>query len=593
VRLLLATVEVTLQVLASWTLAYHLTLLLHLPAGLTPVPFLILSITALLSSRRGRGRLLRGATARARPLIGLGLCSLAAGALTLFTSRPDNDDLSFFHRALAQLGHLDQPFQLGDTMHNLPGLPPLSPLHVTTSYEPGVALAAAALGGDPLWAYQNASAFVAAALLPVVYFLLYRHFRLSTGVAVAAAWAALGFLLLEGNLHRSFGNVALVRLWQGKTILWTLFLPLTLLAALRFLQRPSIRRFSMVAMAGICAAGLSNSGVFLVPALLFCVSLAYVVAFGLARARLVRAIVLNVAGFYCVGLAVAVASGIIPRPMDETVWTAAWPASWRENLGLVLGDSSLLRDALILVALPLAMLRRPLGRLPALLTLALCLTFANQLLGPWWMEVLKPGSYWRLAYLFPLPLCAGLMAVPASAALGARRVGVVRAAVAAAAALAMFAAYRAPVLSETAGTTFKAAGEYKFRAAELQFARRVATRVAARNVLASENMVAVLALLDPSARLEAGRSQETLHLFRNAGMAAEGERRVAAQRLVTTGVRSPDGDAALLRSLHGGVDAIILEPAAVPAVLELLGRGSARWQEVERDPHYVLLLRQT
>ena len=222
-------------------------------------------------------------------------------------------------------------------MHNLPGLPPLSLVHVMTSYEPLMALTAHWLGADPLSAYQNVGALVAGALLPIVYVLLYRQFRLSKAITIAATFVALIFLVLDGNEHRSFGNVALVRLWQGKTILWTLFLPLTLLIAYRFLAQSSSRRFCLVAMVAICGVGLSNSGIFLAPVLIFSVSVAYLLSYGISRKHMQRAVLLNVASFYCIAIAVAVQVGIIPQPTNTIEWWIGWTWVWWENLNLVIG----------------------------------------------------------------------------------------------------------------------------------------------------------------------------------------------------------------------------------------------------------------
>ncbi|MBI4859172.1 MAG: hypothetical protein HY815_02710, partial [Candidatus Riflebacteria bacterium] len=76
---------------------------------------------------------------RARLVAGLTL-ALASAGVALCTCRPDPDDLSYLHRAIAQTVRLEQPFSLGDTAHDVSGLPALSVLHVTTSFEPLPAL---------------------------------------------------------------------------------------------------------------------------------------------------------------------------------------------------------------------------------------------------------------------------------------------------------------------------------------------------------------------------------------------------------------------------------------------------------------------
>lgn len=85
------------------------------------------------------------------------------------------------------------------------------------------------------------------------------------------AWAislALLFLLLDGT--RSYatpGNLFVTRLWQGKVILLCVVVPLALVHALRYVERPSRRRLVRLAVTGTAAVGCSTTAMFLVPVL--------------------------------------------------------------------------------------------------------------------------------------------------------------------------------------------------------------------------------------------------------------------------------------------------------------------------------------
>ncbi len=593
--LLLLIVEAALQVLASWTLAYHLCLLARLPAELIVAPFaaFVLPLFALSARRWSRAiSRLRSPTARrnrnARFLLATFALCLVTSGFTLFTSKPDRDDFSFFHRALVQLSRPDAPFTLEDTGHNRGGLPALSLPHAMTSYEHGVAMSASLLGADPLWAYQNAGAFVAAFLLPLVYLLLYRELGLRKTAALTSTGVALLFLILDGNQHQSFGNFGLVRCWQGKVILVMLGVPATLLFAHRFLRRPSLQHFGGVALAGIAAVGLSGSGIFMSPILVAGASAAYLFGYGPSRSRLRRAVLLNLASFYCAGIAVAFFLGFLPQPADTSVWEAFGTTDWRANLDLVIGGTpALLRDLLILVALPWVALKPVSSRFLIGLSLALCLMFANPLMGPFWIGQLHTTAYWRLAYLLPLPLCAGL-AVSALPSRGrTRRQALLGAGAVATVALATGIAYKSSVLS---GTALKPAGEYRFEPVPLAFSRSALAFLRGRNVLAPPELVVVLGLLDPGMRFESGRPRHTRHVFRNAGERAEGERRVAAQQRVTLGEPSPRLDAAFRSSLRNGVDAVVFESMSHQEVSQLMASEPGRW-EVKRALGYVLIFR--
>jgi hypothetical protein len=603
-KILFIFIEFILQIFSSWTLAYHFSLITHLPAKSIVIPFLVIWLPMiglfwqrwLRMIKNSKGVLLHQKQERWF-LLGAIILALSTGGFTLIISRPDADDFSFFHRALFQLSHTDLPFFLTNTNHNVPNLPPLSLSHVMTSYEPLVAMTASEIGIDPLWAYQNASAFIVGVILPFVYILLYRQFRLRKTFALVATFFSFLFLILDGNLHRSFGNFALVRCWQGKVILVMLLVPLTFLITHRFLCHPSFRNFSLIFMTTICAVGLSSSGVFMIPILVFGISIAYVLGYGFSLIRIRRAVFLNVASFYGIMIALVFILGVTPSPVDSTAWTQGWPLNWWNDLKLVIGDStSLICDLLILLVLPIATLKHPLSRFPVLLTIALSLIFANPIWGPFWLEKIQPAAYWRLIYLFPLPWCVGLLANIAIQR-DPLRTRVTRIGIGIIILIAIAYAYQFSVLPSPQNATiikFKSPWELKFSTPELTFARSIGTTLSTRNLLAPEKVVVVLGLLDPNIKFETTRSAETLHVFRNIGKEEEGFRRVAAQNFIGTCIRSPDNESALLESLGKGIDAIIArdcEPNLQTALISLLVSSDTRWREAAHNNGYVLFLK--
>jgi hypothetical protein len=597
-RLLLFLFEICLSSFFSWTLAYHFCLLARLPARLVVVPFLVLfAPLAFLSTRRCMG----SKRIKERPwfLVGLAALSALASLLVLLNNRPDMDDITFFHRALAQLLRLDSPFSRGDTLHGVEGLPGISSLHIMTSYEPLVAMTAHLVGIDPLSAYQNLTAAIVAAMLPVVYVLLYRQFRLSRGTALLAALTAMVFLVLDGGPHRSLGNMAFVRLWQGKTILWNLMLPVTMLVASRFLFRPTPRRFAIVAMVSVSGVGLSNSGVYLTPVLVFAISAAYAAAHRFSPRRVRRAAILNLASFYPLAVGVLLQIGIIPKPADSTVFDTGWANNWFNNLQLVMSDTStIIRNALMVLLLPLVFLPRGLRFIPVLMSLVLFAVFANPLTGPIWMREIHAASYWRLTYLFPVPWCVGLAAcVWRGRRLELKRLGL-RVSVCLIVLTASVMAYKSTVLglgTSPPQVSFKRPWEYRFWRRELDFSRSVASRLKNRHVLAPVDLVMVLGLVEPTITFEATRSDYTFHVFACVGRKQEGQRRNAAQALVTRCEHTPDRDAALLESIRdGGVDAIVCRDHG-DRVRSLIGfveqKTGLKWVEAERGNGYVLFIR--
>jgi hypothetical protein len=589
-----ALIEAALTVFASWTLAYHAVLIARLPANsVWPLFWVILgaSVLALGLGRRWLRDLRRGLRDR-MPALGVAALSLAAATLSLVCARPSADDFSYFHRARFQLAHLDEPFFLGDTAHDVPGLPSLSSLHVATSIEPLAAMAADKVGADPLWTYQNGGAAIATGALPIVFALLYQQVGLRRHAAVVASLLALLFLFIDGNINRSIGNISLLTMWVGKAILIGLHMPLTLLMAVQYLSRPSLATLSLVAMTGVAGVGLSGSGVFMVPVLVLACSAAYVLAYGLRRDRWRRSVLVCAGGAYGVGIAAAGIVGLIPSPADTSIWVDIWPADWWTNLLLGVGDgTTLLRDLVILLLVPLLALTWLRARLMLCVTAVLAAIFANPLLGPLWVHLTEPGAYWRLAYLFPLPWCAGLLWPALTRTIKDRWGRALSVGVALLAICATASAYQSSVVSPSPSkepVQWKAASEYKLPPGDVTFADAVSARLSNLHVLAPTPVVVALGLLNPSVRFAATRPGESLHLFRNAGMADEGERRDRA--LVALDACAPSTDLLATASL---VDAVVVRRCTGPSTSQLADlRASApgAWVEVYGDEQYELVM---
>ncbi|HLA44638.1 MAG TPA: DUF6077 domain-containing protein, partial [Aggregatilineales bacterium] len=507
---------------------------------------------------------------------------------------------SFFHRVLVQ--EWNAPFRENDTAHHDANLPPLSPTHIMTSFEPLLAFSAYRTGINPLRIYQVFTPLALVFLWTITYAALYKQFRLSNFEALFAFAGIFVFLFLERNLHRSFGNVSLLRLWQGKIIMWAVLTPMTLYFALRFMLHPTFKTLGLVMFANISAVGLSGSGIFMSPILICAVSLAYVLSFGFERKNLERAFLLNLASFYTVAVALTVMTGILPSPQDTAVWDAPpWEAQWWKSQLLVLGaareninDALLIfRDFGLVLVVPLLIIRIPLNRLLTLLTIALIAIFANPLTGSFFLKLVYPGSYWRLAYLFPMPLCAGLTAVLLMRIVKLPpRQSIVNVLVFA---MVVVTTYKGGVT--VIAPEWKSPLALQFPPAAEAFVQQVSDDLTGANVLAPEEIAWVLGLYNPGVRFETGRAIETRHVFSNAGYLAEGERRVEAQKILNECRElTPENQRIIHASLANGVDTLMFRDCsdAFRDELRTLLSGSG-WHEemyaVEEHRYYLITSR--
>jgi hypothetical protein len=582
-------IELVFIVFGCWTVAYQVTVLLALPAQLVWFPLAMVWVpTVLVVATRVRSHASLSTSRRPwRMLATTAALSLVTGLFTLVTSRPDMDDVSFFHRALIQVSQLDRPFVTSFTSSDIAGLPQISGLHALTSYEPLMAIAGWELCGDPLWFYQNMGAFLAAVLYPAVLVLWFRHLGLRPAIALASAAAAVIFLLCDGNRHHSFGNTSLVRLWQGKCILWTLVAPAGFCFSYRFLRHPTSYRFLVVVMAGVSGVGLSNSASVFYPTLLLCASGAYLLTYGFSRRRLLRALTLNVGSAYCLGWGAVFAAGLLGHT-DMSVWRTAFEASWTGNLNLVIGGPwGLGRNILLLNLIPWLVLPRRKSRFLMLYCVMLLATVLNPVTGPWVMTVVTPASYWRFMYLLPVPLCAGLVVccfLPRPCRFGrfARISGGL---------LTVAAVTYAYESSSLAECHFKQVSDYKLPENEMILARKSAQHLGSGFVvLAAEDPAWVMSLLDPSLRFPSIRARETIHVFRNGNRTKEGIQRVEAQQLITDGQLAPERLESLRNVLRRGVDAMVVTAQAYPLIEGLLATEGWRWRVAEETSQYSLIV---
>src|SRR5205814_5052431 len=111
---------VPIAAVAFWTLAYQLVLILRWPAKTITWCFLVISVAGFLALGRlwKKTNAMPGKGYRFHPShFLLLLLGLAYGITALFVRRPNQDDVVYFHRALTQLLHLNQPIFLRSEEH--------------------------------------------------------------------------------------------------------------------------------------------------------------------------------------------------------------------------------------------------------------------------------------------------------------------------------------------------------------------------------------------------------------------------------------------------------------------------------------------
>src|SRR5437868_6259477 len=280
---------VSIAAVAFWTLAYQLVLILRWPAKTITWCFLVISVAGFLALGRlwKKTSAMPGKGYRFHPShFLLLLLGLAYGITALFVRRPNQDDVVYFHRALTQLLDLNQPIYLRQTSVDMDAAA-FSPVHLSTSYEMLMAFLGHYLRIDPLYFYQVVGHVVAAFSLPFVFYWCARRLELDRWAAAIGALLGIAFLLVADpsplgallgaafpriaghslasiNIAGTYGFATVSGcMWQGKPIVWILFLPVGLALSYRFLCQENTSDLIWLVLLAIAGVGLNNSALYL------------------------------------------------------------------------------------------------------------------------------------------------------------------------------------------------------------------------------------------------------------------------------------------------------------------------------------------
>src|SRR5437867_1075753 len=429
-----------IAIIAFWTLAYDLVLVARWPAHTITWCFLAFAIVGGVALRHlwTKTSAIPGKNYRFHPshllLLALGL---GYAITALFVRRPNQDDVVYFHRALSQLLDLHHPIFLRQTSVDMDAAA-FSPVHLTTSYEMLMAFLGHYLGINPLYCYQVVAHVCAAFLVPFVFYWCARIFGLDRWPAAIGALLGLAFLfladespygtllgaglpLIAGQPLESIDTAGMLGfasvsgyLWQGKPIIWILLVPIGLALSYRFLLKGNKSDIVWLTFLGIAGVGLSNTGLYLIPAVIGYSWLAFFAVDRLQRTQRLdfwhefrRGLYLMIPMVYPVAILALLALNIIPKPIDTRMFGPNH-MPWRPAVDFVIGGpAEYLRCVILMVAVPLLLVR---GRSGLFFFFYLCGVWVlclNPLLAPWWMKNIFAYTYFRLVYLLPLPfLCA-------------------------------------------------------------------------------------------------------------------------------------------------------------------------------------------
>jgi hypothetical protein len=622
-----------IAIIAFWTLAYDVVLVARWPAQTITWCFLIIGFVGffLLGHLWKKTNAVPGNGYQLHPPhILLLIIGLAYATLILFVRRPNQDDVVYFHRALTQLLDLHQPILLRQTSVDMDAAA-FSPVHLATSYEMLMAFLGHYLDINPLYCYQVVAHVCAAFSVPFVYYWCARIFGLARWPAAVGALLGLGFLfladespygallgaglpLIAGRPLESINTAGMLGfgtvsgyLWEGKPIIWTLFLPIGLALSYRFLLKGNKSDIVWLTFLGIAGVGLNNTALYLIPAVIGCSWVAFFAVERFQREHQFnwwpefrRGLYLAIPMVYPVGILVLLLLNIIPKPIDTRMFGPSY-MPWREAVDFVIGGpAEYLRAVILMVAVPLLLVRGRAGRFLFFYLCAVWLLCVNPLLAPWWMKNIFAYTYFRLVYLLPLPFLCALIAAGAPRLMqrSNAKERVVTAAVLIAIIVSFVFTYhglsilpRDPKL----GVGWKSPTECQLLPANIDFAKAAGRDIAHAKLLAPIWTAGCeLPLLFPEMKVVAPRL--VTHYFANAGNPEEGNlRNQAAAFIVGERLGSPEQVKASELKFRkvietGRANAVAVPESESQRVLATLKSIDPRWHRVLQAGGLVLML---
>lgn len=344
------------------------------------------------------------------------LCLLAF-VVTLAAHRPDADDSLYLSLVVGALDHPEQQVMRYDDMYGEPDLPLVEAAYRLKSYELLIASLNHWFKIPPKALYYLFFPALFAVLAVAAHWLALRE--IGGSFAWVGAVTAVIALMVWGDTHPAMGNFAFVRLFQGKAVLVSVFVPAVILYASRFAREQTWNNWLLLGAVQTAALGLTPSAVIVAPLAGGAFLLAAAPESGgpklFVRALLASTLVV-VAGAFI--LAVMPIEGSVPTSTAE-VWSLVESAGG--GLDYVLGLPA--RKAAALLALFLLPFLAPGGRRGAILQryiLILLLVVMNPLL-PGTLGIVTARFTWRVFWAVPFPLLIGLLAQRIAAGAASQR----------------------------------------------------------------------------------------------------------------------------------------------------------------------------
>jgi hypothetical protein len=384
--------------LAAWAATGNLLLLWWCAIAL-------LGIAAVVAMRRPPEPLLGSVKSRPAEAF-LWALALVCVAGTLAVHRFDVDDAFYLNVAVAAADDPSRALFASDTLLGIPGLAIHNPAHRILTLELLNAAVSRLTGIPAILCLHVLTAGVVALLIPLAHARLFRRLLPQPLAWTAAVFATTAILWCAGDTHRSFGNYAFVRAWQGKAIFLTVAMPLIYAYGIRYSATGASRDWLRLAAAQIASVGLTSTAIWAAP-----------LAGGLVLSSQLRTGAQGLAVFsrgiaaclypLAVGLLMR---GEIAKAIEVEAFVVGAGVWLGGSLSKILGTGRFEFAALGAMLLLVACARGDrLRRFAIVVPLGALLTVANPYLEEQVRSFVTGPSHWRSVWAIPFPILFGLL----------------------------------------------------------------------------------------------------------------------------------------------------------------------------------------
>jgi len=350
-------------------------------------------------------------------LLGLVGISLFAIILTTITVRIDQDDAYYLSITTQALDHPQIATLSYESMYGLLESP-MATLRRVHSYEVLVAIFSQITKIDHLVCYYIVFPAISCVLLITTYFVIFKKLLVTNRAALFGVCFTVLALFAWGDSHRTFGNFAFVRLFQGKTILVNIIIPFIVFLSWRFLITKKIGHLVTLVLSVCSATGLSINGILLAPLSILLVFTGTILAQPKEITKWKKNILLLAPCIYPLLIGILIKSNPGNSHILEHFGRNLSPNLPDTNhiLGMVLGSNELnLRSAIALTCLlisPLAIAHYKYRKIVMGFVCA-CVLLLFYPGYPLHLFIAKNASsnfLWRLSWICPFPLFLGITA---------------------------------------------------------------------------------------------------------------------------------------------------------------------------------------